>query len=643
MDYRVEVADRPEGLYAVREGQVFHAKRSTADGTVLLTALPEETSPADFDTERQGTPAKVIAESEAETTFRLHTLARYDDEYYRMADGQPGEYLTLRWTGNDESVAAQLGLQDGSVTVDDVDRLTALWQERRDRPSAPRSPNDAVSEHADRSELLRAVGNTLRSTLPQGWERAAAQFRQVGDYSELEVRAVGADATGPVVVAVPAPAKLGELFTRLRTAMYEKGNGTWMQGTFTLDTQSRFDFDFDLTTEPRWRLDPSTRDTVRAHDVELQYFPRERVNVPQWLAAKAALPVDISFRYARVVESHTEGHPPVVNRSPVSSDETPALLAYLYRAPVVVSRQGMRPDIFAPMAAPDVPDAFHSDGTWIWPAAVPHYLRKYGLPPTDELLAHIRAAGHRPPYVDKTVRAAAQAELDSTPAPPANDPDIEPPLATRIDRGQEPTRGMLASQVLDVLHRRLVEHDIPAEAYEIGAVRDGAWCLRRTADGWEVAHHADGAPSDPQYFEAIEPAARALLGTLLLYPGRSQQAEPTTTEQQPAEEWPISPARGEPPLTFLHHKRMVTLAAGTVLRRFGNATGNLVYPEHTEFAETSLAPEREHEQHALRVLRPVHVLTGVSFTWAGVPGGAVAYLLPQQVGHHIESGALERC
>src|SRR5699024_3251394 len=133
-------------------------------------------------------------------------------------------------------------------------------------------------------------------------------------------------------------------------------------------------------------------------------------------------------------------HTPVLNREAVTAEEAHALLGYLYRAPVVASRQGLRPDIFAPHAAPDVPDAFHTDGSWIWPAAVPHYLRKYGLPPEDELLTHIRAAGHRPPYVDRVVRQAAQAELAGTPAPRSVDPDAEPGVVARVDRGGEPGR-----------------------------------------------------------------------------------------------------------------------------------------------------------------------------------------------------------
>src|SRR5699024_9255196 len=251
----------------------------------------------------------------------------------------------------------------------------------------------------------------------------------------------------------------------------------------------------------------------------------------------------------------------------------------------------------------------------------------------------------RPPYVDRVVRAAAQAELDGGPAPRATDPDPELSVPTRIDRGQEPANDLLATQVLEVLRRRVAEYGVSATNHEIGFARDGAWCLRRTDSGWEVAYHLDASPHDPQYFAAVEPAARAFLGTLLLYPARSQSDEAQADESQQAQQpddWPIAPARGEPPLSLLQRKRMITLATGTVLRRFGNAAGNLVHPENTEFVETSLPPDREHEQQTLVVRRPLRVLSGVSVGWAGMRGGAVAHLLPQQVGDHVESGALER-
>lgn len=627
MRYRVEVADRPDGRYAVRGGQVL------------------------------------VAESEVDSTFRVHTLVRYDDEYYLVTGQTADTELILRWTGGDEVLAERLGLDGGSTTVDDVDSLSALWQERHDTPGSAHpdaaDADPAVDSQADQTpdsgRLLHSIGTTLREIMPPGWQRAAAQFRQVGDYSELEVRAVGADDDGPVVVALSAPPRLGQLFTELRAAMYEKGNGAWLQGTFTLDTESHFDFDYDISAEPAWRLGPggdeaagndSVRDT-RDYAAEIEYFPRDRPNIPTWLAAKAGLPVEIDFRHARVVDGHTEGQPPTVHRVPVPQEEVRGLLSYLYRAPVVLSRPGAQPDIFAPGAAPDVPDAFHTDGSWIWPAAVPHYLRKYGLPPEEDLLAHIRAAGHRPPYVDRVVRQAAQAELAGTPAPPSVDPDAEPGVVARVDRGGEPGNDPRASEILTVLLRRLTEYGVAESAYRIGAVAEGAWCLRRTGAGWEVAQYADGVAVHPRYFASIEPAARCLLGTLLLYPGRASPDLPDDEARAggpapQAGEWPIAPSRGEPPLSLFQHKRMIMLPDGAALRRFGNEGGNLIHPDDSVFAETSLTLDREYEQHTYLVRRPLRVLTGVSIAWGGLPGGAIAHFLPKSVGHHVETGTLER-
>jgi hypothetical protein len=60
------------------------------------------------------------------------------------------------------------------------------------------------------------------------------------------------------------------------------------------------------------------------------------------------------------------------------------------------------------------------------------------------------------------------------------------------------------------------------------------------------------------------------------------------------------------------------------------------------FFETSLASERERERRAYRVQRPLRALTGITTPWGGMPGGAVAYLLPRPVGQHLETGALAR-
>src|SRR5438067_5847332 len=113
--YRVDLAERPDGLYAGWHGQVCHAQRSTTDGAVLLTALAGDEAPEDFDTEYQSSPAKIVPEAEA-ATFNLQTHCLFADEIYRIAPGGEPNELTLRWTGQDERQARQLGLDEFSTT-----------------------------------------------------------------------------------------------------------------------------------------------------------------------------------------------------------------------------------------------------------------------------------------------------------------------------------------------------------------------------------------------------------------------------------------------------------------------------------------------------------------------------------------------
>jgi len=84
------------------------------------------------------------------------------------------------------------------------------------------------------------------------------------------------------------------------------------------------------------------------------------------------------------------------------------------------------------------------------------------------------------------------------------------------------------------------------------------------------------------------------------------------------------------------------LAPGTTVVRFGPETGNLVHAEGSRFVETSLAFERERDKRLYRVQRSIRVLTGVTAPWSGMPGGAVAYLLPRPLAQHLETGSLSR-
>jgi hypothetical protein len=101
----------------------------------------------------------------------------------------------------------------------------------------------------------------------------------------------------------------------------------------------------------------------------------------------------------------------VVDRPPVEPDEFAALTAYLTKAPVALATTKTGEDELSPGAGLVVPRAYHTDGEWIWPAAVGYYLHRYRLPPQPELVAHIRARGFEVRPLDEELRQAAAAQM----------------------------------------------------------------------------------------------------------------------------------------------------------------------------------------------------------------------------------------
>ncbi|WP_280299258.1 hypothetical protein [Nocardia neocaledoniensis] len=79
---------------------------------------------------------------------------------------------------------------------------------------------------------------------------------------------------------------------------------------------------------------------------------------------------------------------PVVNRASLEPAVTERVLDYLAHAPVVLSARSYAADDFD-ASVRDVPMNFHTDGVFVWPGAVPHYLRKYGVAPEPALVQHI--------------------------------------------------------------------------------------------------------------------------------------------------------------------------------------------------------------------------------------------------------------
>ncbi len=480
----------------------------------------------------------------------------------------------------------------------------------------------------EQQALLVQIGKLVRASRADEAHPAVADFRQVGKHAELDGHNTG------------TPAELAELFSVLRAGMYQQDRGTWLQARFTLTPEGAFDFDFALDDDPVWTDAPEPG----VYPEELAGFPRADEYIPDWWRLRAQLPLGVEFRHARIVDAYTEGEPPKIDRPPLTDTEAPLVLQYLEREAVVLSGAEPGPDIFAPDGPEDVPERYHTDGTWIWHASVPHYLRKYGVPPEPELVAHIRLNRFQPPYVEQLVRRTAEADLLGRPRPKPGRGDVkrsEGDHAAELETTPDPKLG--DEELMTVLVRRLGEHGVWPEAYRVGERADGTWCLNFTEKGWEVAAHAAGQPRSPQYFERLEDAAQQLLGALLLHPARMTAGHETPLETaKELADWPVHPAPGEPPLTLLRNKRITRLVAGTVVLRFGDEPGNLVHHGGVRFATTSLPLERERVEQSYRLRRPLHVITGITVPWANLPGGAVAYVLPKTIAEHESDGSLER-
>jgi hypothetical protein len=117
---------------------------------------------------------------------------------------------------------------------------------------------------------------------------------------------------------------------------------------------------------------------------------------------------------ARVFDGVKPDGGPLINRQNLDPREVPALVAYLTRATVVLSAPGTTRDELVPGAPPNVPRVFHSDGVWVWPAAVGYYLSLYQLPPQPELLAHIRSRQYALGPVHPQAVQAAAAQIVAT-------------------------------------------------------------------------------------------------------------------------------------------------------------------------------------------------------------------------------------
>lgn len=429
----------------------------------------------------------------------------------------------------------------------------------------------------EQDALVKQIGLALMKAAPQDWEQVRAYYRAAGRYFELSAEVTDQDGQSR---AWTAPADIASLFARLRAGMYREGRGTWFNARYQLDRPSSYNLDFDRD-EPQWQNPPP----LMAYTDEMRFFPRTDDNVPEWLAGRLQAPGPPRppmppqppngpgpqpgrLRTARIFDGPGPDGRPTVNRPPLDPAEVGKVLDYLEAAPVVMTAQGMDSDRLAHENPESIPFAFHTDGSWIWPAAVIFYLARYGVPPEPDLVQHIRGANFLAPEVDEPTRAQAVALLStmvpngrpvpaqqppatqmmSVPEPPAPEPTPEPeplvieqhrepepePEPLAVEQHVEPEPEQLGGASIDLLRDLLDELNVPSSVYRIGEPSPNTWYLERVEDGWQVGWYEHGF-STPMLFDDDNDAAAFLLGKLLL--NRPVPAdEPQHAEPEPMAE-----------------------------------------------------------------------------------------------------------
>ncbi|MGB3441526.1 MAG: TNT domain-containing protein [Actinophytocola sp.] len=490
----------------------------------------------------------------------------------------------------------------------------------------------------EQRDLQRKIADLLVVRAPADRDQIRVMYRAAGTHEEMVGHILGID--GQLRQWEP-PGELAEFYRQLRAGMYREDAGTWSAASTVVEYPIKISINYLFKEDPRWRQAPPRTAILD----ELETFPRTPDNVADWM--KTVLPnaervaeVAGRFRHARIFDYRDQSGRPVVNRPPVPDGEVGQVLEYLNTAHVIMGGRGFDPDLFDPNSAADVPAAFHTDGTWIWPASVPHYLAKHGVPPEADLVAHIRANGFTPPRLDQDAKDAAYIALTGeVPAPKAP----QAPAAPQTPAAS-PAPGELSDRdrrVLAIIARRVSEAGAVPEAYRILGAEEGATCLERVGDEWQVADYERGKPRNPLRFKQLWDAGAYLLGTLAITPASLRAGGSDRNTANALNDWPIQPLPGEPPLTLLAEKHIAVLMPGRDVIRYGQPAGNLTFAEDTEFAAMSLRAEREQQgPRRYRVARELRTLSGQTVPWHNQPGGGSAYLLPKSVEEHLADGSL---
>ncbi|GAA1347056.1 glycohydrolase toxin TNT-related protein [Saccharothrix algeriensis] len=529
----------------------------------------------------------------------------------------------------------------------------------------------------DQNAILGSVTTLLVQRLPGDWEQLFVDFRMAG--SHLETAASGLTIFGGSF-QWQLPDEALPFLVRLREGMARPGRGTWLAVKLHLVHPDTYSAEFDRDHEPDWASPPA----AEQYRAELELHPRD--DAPAWLLERAGLrPPTLPVLAAPVFDGVDARGLPTHDRPRVHPQELDDVLAYLEGAPVVLAARSYGVDAFKPDATPSVPIAFHTDGTWVWPAGVAYHLRHHHVPPAPQLVQHIRDSGYAVPPVDQEARSAAAAVATGQ-AEGAPLPEHRPRRIGEADQ-----------RALEHLKERLDHYGVGEHEYGIVEPKPDALVLEPAPGptGWQVQFWdaGRGPHGRPRVYEHAVDAAKALLAELLWRsdldaarsggavgtgvvgagaggagvggtgavgagtagagaagagavgtgPGAGAGVGPGIGGGAPAARpvAEIQPLPDEPPLSLFRDREAVVLAPGTELDRLGPETGNLVYAAGTQFGNRSLPPDwLNRRYHVYRVRQPVPALKGIAVPWFGQAGGGTGYFLAQAVRDLLADGSL---
>ncbi|WP_104482882.1 type VII secretion system-associated protein [Actinokineospora auranticolor] len=454
-----------------------------------------------------------------------------------------------------------------------------------------------------------ATIDAVRAAAPAGWRRVKVSCHAIGYGMEIVAEVTGAD--GETRSWSP-PAMVGQWFHRWRMRAYEAIWGTWYSMSYELTPDEVVESAALIEGPP-----PSLLGAVGDGADELRMLPRQPQVVPEWMAAAAVAVVGRDqvngwhphpdpdagrVDLAPVFDHGTQWYRPMV-----SSREATAVLRYLREAPVVLAARGYGPDALADKRD-QVPMAYHTDGRWVWPAAVAYYLEEHKVPPVLALVDHIRQNRYRLPDV---VPAAAQDR------------------ALAAVTGQDTVSDADRREAVKTVQEAVLLCRTSPRFFSLEAHRSGAWCLVRDGDWWLVYRASGDHRVDPVRFGDARSAAAYLVGQLVIH--RDAQVY---TVDEPLHWWQVSTAvlgHEDPSLSQFEDIR-VTVIADVELERYGSTGGNLLVPPDTQPHRVAATGTDPH--HRYRLKGSWHVVAATH------PSGAEAYLLPESVQAFLDRGDL---